>query len=104
MAGFIGTTALNIRAPVASNMIIYGNQYNLSQLYDDVIGGGLGALGGKLGEDVARLVAKEVAGTFATEAVRVAEAAGKSPKLVAEAGRAAAAATEARLSLRALAE
>ncbi len=104
MSGFIATTVVNIGANVASNLVIYGDQYNLSRLYDDVIGGGLGALGGKLGEDVARLVTQQVAGTAAAEAVRIATAAGKSPKLVAEAARATALATEARLSLKALAE
>ena len=38
-------------------MVIYGEQYSLKMLYDDVVGGGLGALGGKLGEDVAKMVA-----------------------------------------------
>ena len=57
IAGFLTSTALNIGATVASNMVIYGDQYSLKMLYNDVVGGGLGALGGKFGEDVAKMVA-----------------------------------------------
>jgi hypothetical protein len=96
-AGFLATTALNIGAAVASNMLIYGDQYSLTMFRNDIIGGGLGALGGKLGEEVVGLAAKEVAGSAGKAAAEAAERAGLSTALAKEAGMAAAAAKEASL-------
>ena len=48
--GFLATAALNIGATVASNMIIYGDEYDLTSFRNDVLGGGLGALGGEVGK------------------------------------------------------
>jgi len=61
IAGFLANTAINIGATVASNMVIYGEQYNLKRFYDDVVGGGMGAIGGKLGEDLAKVVVGKAA-------------------------------------------
>ena len=69
IAGFLSSTALNIGATVASNMVIYGDQYSLKMLYGDVVGGGLGAIGGKFGEDVAKMVAGNASRGIAGAAV-----------------------------------
>ena len=71
LAGFVANTAINIGATVASNMVIYGEQYNLSRFYDDVVGGGLGAIGGKLGEDLAKVVTGSAAKGVANAATDV---------------------------------
>jgi hypothetical protein len=97
---FLATTALQIGATVASNMIIYGEQYSLTMFRNDLIGGGLGALGGKLGEEVVGAVAKEVAGSSAKAVTEAAERAGVSTALAKEAGMAAAAAKEASIVTR----
>jgi hypothetical protein len=104
LSGFIATTALNVGTSVASNMIIYGEHYSLSMFYADVVGGGFGALGGKLGDDFARLAGKQVAGNAAEGAIRAATEAGLSPALAREAAQAAALASEASVGMRALAE
>ena len=104
LAGFIATTALNVGATVASNLAIYGDKYDLGMFYDDVVGGGFGALGGKFGDDFAKLAGKQVAGNAAEGAIKAARAAGLAPKLVDEAGQAAAMAAEASRRIRILAE
>ena len=104
LAGFIATTAMNIGATVASNAIIYGEEYNLSRLYDDVVGGGLGALGGKLGEDFAKLAAGQIVGKTAEGVGKIAADAGKVTRLAQEAGAAAEMAKEASLGVKALVE
>jgi hypothetical protein len=81
-SSLLATAALNIGATVTANMIIYGDQYGWTNLRNDVLGGGLGALGGKLGEEVAGLVAGSTAKTVAAAAER----AGLSTKLAKEAG------------------
>ena len=50
--GFIGSMALNIGATVATNMMIQGEDYTLDSFRNDVLGGVLGGLGGKLGEEI----------------------------------------------------
>jgi hypothetical protein len=104
LSGFIATTALNIGGSVVSNMAIYGDKYDLGMFYDDVVGGGFGALGGKFGDDFAKLAGKQVAGKAAEGAIQAARAAKLAPKLVDEAGQAAAMAVEASRRIRALAE
>ena len=104
LSGFITTSAINIGATVASNAVIYGDKYDLDALLRDIESGTLGAIGGKLGDDVAKLVAAEVAERAGVAAVRAAQAAGKSPKLAAELGELAKNAARARASMRALAE
>ena len=103
ISGFFATTALNIGTTVAGNLAIYGDQYSLQMLYDDVIGSGLGALGGKLGEEATNLVARQVTKDAAETAVRIAGEAGRTPKLAQELEQAAAGAQEARQRLKALA-
>ena len=104
LPGFIATSAINIGATVASNAVIYGDKYDLDAILKDIEAGVLGALGGKLGEDVAKLIAVQVAERAGVAAVRAARAAGKTPKLAAELGQLAEEAARARASLRALAE
>src|SRR6266545_4949369 len=77
---FVRITAMQIATSVASNVVIYGEDYSLDQLRGDIIGGVLGAAGGKLGEELvggalaakaalgakeARAVAGEIADTIA---------------------------------------
>jgi hypothetical protein len=88
LSGFIATTALNIGATVASNAIIYGDEYSLSMFYDDVVGGGLGALGGKLGEDFAKLAAGQIVGTTAEGVSKAIADAGKTTRLMRQGGEA----------------
>jgi hypothetical protein len=104
LTGFIATSAINVGATVASNAVIYGDKYDLAAMLKDIEGGMLGALGGKLGEDVAKLVATQVAERAGVAAVRAAQAAGKAPKLAAELGRLAENAAQASASMRVLAE
>ena len=58
--GFIGSMALNIGATVATNMMIQGEDYSLTSLRNDILGGVLGGLGGKLGEEIVGAVASTV--------------------------------------------
>lgn len=81
IAGFLSSTAINIGASAASNMLIYGEKYDLRMLYSDVVGGGLGALGGKLGEDLAKMVA----GNAAKGAAKAGADLGLATKLASEA-------------------
>ena len=74
--GFIGTMALNIGATVATNMMIQGDDYNLTSLRNDVIGGVLGGLGGKFGEEVVGAIASSVTKGAANATVQAAERAG----------------------------
>jgi hypothetical protein len=104
LPGFMATTALNIGTTVASNAIIYGEDYTLKMLYDDIVGGGLGALGSKLGEDVVQLLAKQVGDDAAKAVIKSMSEAGQPPALIRERAIAAASAQQARLSMRALAE
>ena len=104
LAGFIATTAMNIGVTVASNAIIYGEEYSLSMFYDDVVGGGLGALGGKLGEDFAKLATGQIVGKTAEGVGKIAADAGKVTRLGQEAGAAAAMAKEASFGIKALVE
>jgi hypothetical protein len=82
--GFIAQTLLNVGATIASNMVIQGDQYSLTMLRNDLLGGGLGALGGKLGEEVVGGIADAVAGEAAVSAGAAAEKAGVSTAIKAD--------------------
>ncbi len=98
--GFLATTALNIGATVASNMVINGDQYTLASLRNDVLGGLLGAAGGKLGEElVVEAAASRVAGDAAMSAVEAAERAGLSTPLLRQAAEASALASHGSVGL-----
>ena len=83
--GFIANMALNIGASVAANMLIYGSDYNLTSLRNDLIGGILGGAGGKLGEELVGAVAKEVVAVTSKPVAQAAERAGLSTVLSREA-------------------
>jgi hypothetical protein len=102
LTGFIATSAVNVGASVAANAVIFGDKYDLDAMLHDLEGSLLGALGGKLGEDVAKLIVAEVAERAGIAAVRTARAAGRTPKLAAELGRLAEDAARARTGMRAL--
>jgi hypothetical protein len=101
--GFIATSVVNTSANVLANVVIQGDAYDLDMLYDDVVGGLAGALGGKLGHGAAGLAgggraagrelldlaAKQITGETAERAIALAKAAGRAPKLAQQAGRAA---------------
>jgi hypothetical protein len=73
--GFVRVTAMNIAASVASNVVIYGDDYSLDRLQTDIAGGVLGAAGGKLGEELVGigLAAKEARAAAAEIADRIAK-------------------------------
>jgi hypothetical protein len=98
---FLSSTALNIGASVGANFAIYGDKYDLAMLYNDVVVGGFAAIGGKLGEDVAALVVRQITKDAAETAVRVA---GRTSRLAEELELAAAQAQAARERMLALAE
>src|SRR5262249_32259126 len=85
---------------VASNAVIYGDEYSLSMFYDDVVGGGLGALGGKLGEDFAKLATGQVVGRTAEGVSKIAADAGKATRLGKQVGEATAMARAAARAVR----
>jgi hypothetical protein len=102
IAGFIATSVVNTSANVLANLVIQGDGYDLDMLYDDVVGGLAGAVGGKLGhetaglmsgkkaaEELLELTAKQITGETAERAIALAKAAGRTSKLVEQAGRAA---------------
>ena len=82
LPGLVATTALNIGATVASNAVIWDEKYSLKMFYDDVVGGAFGALGGKLGEDAAKLVGKQVFGDAAKALSHTMAEAGQSSAVV----------------------
>ncbi|MEP6640765.1 MAG: hypothetical protein ABJB93_02540, partial [Gaiellales bacterium] len=75
-AGVIGTMALNIGATVATNMLALGDAYSLTNFRNDVLGGVLGAAGGKLGEEALGAIASRVVGKAVPEAIEVTESVG----------------------------
>jgi hypothetical protein len=75
-AGLIGTMALNIGATVATNMLALGDAYSLTNFRNDVLGGVLGAAGGKLGEEALGAIASRVVGKAVPEAIEVTESVG----------------------------
>jgi hypothetical protein len=75
-SNFIATMALNIGTNVASNMVIWGDQYSLTSFRNDVLGGVLGGVGGRFGEEVAGAIASKVTGTAAKGTIEAAEQAG----------------------------
>lgn len=103
LTGFLATSVLNSGANVIANALIQGDAYDLDMLYNDVVGGLAGALGGKLGEETAGLVAggrkvsrevldvaaKQITGESAERAIAMAKAAGRTTKLAAQSARAA---------------
>ncbi|HTD78043.1 MAG TPA: hypothetical protein VK898_10435, partial [Chloroflexota bacterium] len=60
LAAFLETTAINIAANVAANVVIKGGDYSLDDLKGDIVGGVLGAAGGKFGEEVLGRVAEGI--------------------------------------------
>ena len=96
--------ATNIGASVASNMLIYGDQYSLTSFRNDVLGGVLGGLGGKFGEEVLGAIASRVTGTAAKGTIGAAERAGLTVGLAKEAGAAAGLVSEAGLVVKAAKE
>jgi hypothetical protein len=100
-SNFIATMALNIGANVASNMVIWGDQYSLTSFRNDVLGGVLGGVGGRFGEEVAGAIASKVTGTAAKGTIEAAEQAGLSIGLAKQAGAAASMAGEASLVVKA---
>lgn len=85
-SALLGTTAVNIGATVVTNMIIQGDKYDLTAFRNDVLGGVLGAAGGKLGEEFVGVIANQVSGRAASAAVAAAEKAGIKTAITAEAG------------------
>ena len=76
--------ALNIGATVATNMMIQGEDYSLTSLRNDVLGGVLGGLGGKLGEEIVGAVASTVTKGSASATIQAAEKAGLSTAVLAK--------------------
>lgn len=72
---FVRMTAINIATSVASNVVIYGEDYSLDRLRGDIVGGVLGAAGGKLGEELVgvALAAKEARAVAGEIAERIAK-------------------------------
>jgi hypothetical protein len=103
-SSFLLTMATNIGANVASNMLIYGDQYSLTSFRNDVLGGVLGGLGGKFGDEFLGAVASKVSGTAAKGTIGAAERAGLSVGLAKQAGAAAGLASEAGLLVKAAKE
>ena len=95
--GFLAAIALNIGATVATNMVIWGEDYSLDRFKGDVIGGLTGAVGGKLGEEI---VGAAVAGRAAAGSAQAAERAGISVALANQTTQAAAMAQEASLAIK----
>jgi hypothetical protein len=60
LTGFLMTTAINVAATVASNFVIKAGEYGLADLKADVLGGILGAAGGKFGEELLGRVAQAI--------------------------------------------
>jgi len=60
LVAFLQTTALNIAATVATNFVIKAGDYSLADLKADVLGGVLGAAGGKFGEELLGRVASAI--------------------------------------------
>ena len=75
-AGFLGTMALNIGATVVTNMAIQGEDYSLTSFRNDILGGVLGGLGGKLGEEAVGAIASQLTKSTASATVQAAERAG----------------------------
>ena len=95
LSGFIATTALNIGATVASNMVVYGDQYSLDMFHERRrSAAGWARWAASSARTSRRLAAKQVAGKAAEGAVRAATDAGLSIRLAEEAGQAAALAEE----------
>ena len=76
LIAFIETTALNVAANVAANMVIKGGDYGWADLKADVLGGVLGAGGGKFGEELLGRVAARIAPATGKAAVGVGEKVG----------------------------
>ena len=76
LVAFLETTAINIAANVAANVVIKGGDYGWADLQGDLLGGVLGAAGGKFGEAVLGKVAATIIGPTARATVGAAEKAG----------------------------
>jgi len=102
--GLIASTAMNIGASVATNMMIWGDDYTLDRFKGDVIGGLTGAIGGRLGEEFVGAIGSQVAGRTAKAAGEAAEQAGVAVGLGRQGAAAAQMADEAGIVLRAATE
>ncbi|MBV9601048.1 MAG: hypothetical protein JOZ87_29900, partial [Chloroflexi bacterium] len=76
LVAFLETTALNVAANVAANMVIKGGDYHWADLEADVMGGVLGAAGGKFGEELLGRVAARIAPATGKAAADVGEKVG----------------------------
>ena len=87
-AGFIATTALNIAATVATNAVIYGEEYTLEAFRNDIVFGVAGAAGGKLADEAVGVIAGAVAADTAQAAGQATTKAGLATTLAREADQA----------------
>ena len=85
LMAFINTAAVNIAASVATNFVVRMGDYGWDSLKADVIGGLLGAGGGKFGEEFLGVVAKTITGDVARVAAQAGNRAGMASKLLGEA-------------------
>ena len=94
-AGFVATTALNIAATVATNAVIYGEDYTLEAFRDDIVFGVAGAAGGKLADEAVGIIAGAVAADTAQATAQATTKAGLATTLAREADQAAGLAADA---------
>jgi hypothetical protein len=103
-SSFVATMAMNIGANVATNMVIWGEQYSLDSFRNDILGGVLGGIGGKFGQEFASAVASRVTGTAAKGTIEAAERVGLSVGIAKQAGAAANMASEGSLAMKLISE